>query len=188
MKKILKKININNSHVPSRSFGMWRVRAANNLGFTILEVTVVIFIIVLGMVGVLSLATQTIKVANYNKNEFIASQLAQEGVELIRSIRDSNWLISGNSWNTDITDGVYAIDYRGRNSISAVSDIDDANAKLFKVGNYYITGSGDDTSFSRTITMLTGGSNDLSVESNVRWQERGDYHYYTVSTVLYDWR
>jgi prepilin-type N-terminal cleavage/methylation domain-containing protein len=65
----------------------------NKKAFTLLEIIIVIYIISLGLVGVMSLFLQTIKVQNINKNKLIASQLAQEGIETIRNIRDENWIL-----------------------------------------------------------------------------------------------
>ncbi len=164
-------------------------------GFTVLELIVVMFIISLGLIGVLSLAVQNIKVSGLNKNELIASQLAQEGLELVRSIRDKNWLTSGNDWKlgagagsgSDIyQDGIYAIDYN--NGIMDVVGIGDINAKLKINGGFYEHGAGGDTIFSRVITIINNAADYMEIESKVRWGERGEMHSYTVSTALYDWR
>src|SRR3989338_3959528 len=105
----------------------------NNSGISILEVIVAILIITIGMVGVLSLVIQNIQAQYINKNILIASGLAQEGLELVRNIRDLNWLTLGNAWNQSIVgDGTYAVDYRGRISINAaVNLISDADARLY---------------------------------------------------------
>jgi type II secretory pathway pseudopilin PulG len=89
----------------------------NKLGFSILEVVVAILIITIGMIGVSSLVIQNIQAQYINKNILVASGLAQEGLELVRNIRDLNWLKEGNDpandWKRDIVgDGTYAIDYR----------------------------------------------------------------------------
>lgn len=162
-------------------------------GFSLLEIIIVIFIITMGLVGILSLVVQNIQVSNVNKNTLIASQLAQEGLELVRNIRDGNWL-DGADWklgaggygsDSDIfQDGDYAIDYAG---ITDVAGINDVNARLKINGNFYEHGSGTDTPFSRLITVINNGSY-LNVECAVQWRERNSIRNYTASTVLYDWR
>jgi len=105
----------------------------NNYGISILEVVAAIMIIALGLVGVLSLVIQNVEAQYINKNVLVASGLAQEGLELVRNVRDLNWLTTGNSWKQDIVgDDTYTIDYRGRSSINtAVNSLDDDDARLY---------------------------------------------------------
>lgn len=173
-------------------------RIANHSGFTLLEITVVIFIIVLGMTGVLSLVNQNIQVEYVNKNMIIGSQLAQEGLELVRNKRDVNWL-KGEDWehsaspnsNFDIIqDKTYAIDYTGLIN-SAPNDISAAGAKLYQDANgfYNNSGAGTATIFSRLITV--GDENPLastSVTCLVQWRKGTNVYNFTAQTVLYDWR
>ena len=55
-----------------------------------MEAIVAIFVITTGIVGVLSLVTQTISSATFSKDKLIAAYLAQEGIEIVRNIRDTN--------------------------------------------------------------------------------------------------
>ncbi len=163
------------------------------MGFSILEVIIAILIISIGMIGVLSLVTQNIQVQYINKNNLIASQLAQEGLELVRNVRDENWL-AGNNYNLDIAgivgDRTYAIDYRGRNFINpAVNSVDDAGARLnIKAATQlYSHEAGAATPFYRLITAVDNVEY-LEVECKVQWEERGRTHDYTAKTLLYDWK
>ena len=163
-------------------------------GFGIAEVLVSIFIIIMGLVGILALANQTISAQRINRNTMIASHLAQEGTELVRNIRDTNWLI-GNDWklgagagtNTDIVQDLnYAIDYIGN-----IFDIDDvfdplANLKL-DVDNLYQHSIGDDSMFSRMVSVVDNGDS-ISISVIVAWHDKGNNYNYTTDTVLYNWR
>lgn len=154
-------------------------------GFSVLEVMVAVLIIAMGMVGVLSLVLQNIQVQHINKNNLIASQLAQEGLELVRNIRDDNWL-DGNDYDLGIIgDGDYAIDY----SIG-VSDVDGINNAALNINasGFYTHGAGDATPFYRLITVDDSSAEHLKVECKVRWSERNRTHDYTATTLLYDWR
>lgn len=162
-----------------------------NIGFSILEVIIAILIISIGMIGVLSLITQNIQAQDIGKNDLIASQLAQEGLELVRNIRDTNWLTAGNDWkigagastNSDIVqDGDYAID---KGAIIDVDSIDNAGLNIDAAG-FYTHGAGAATPFSRLITVVDN-ADYLDVECKVQWKERGRTHDYTVKTLLYDW-
>ena len=62
------------------------------LGFTLLELIVAIGIIMTGILSVFGLFLQTSKIQRAQEGEGLALDLAQEGIEVVRSIRDSNWL------------------------------------------------------------------------------------------------
>jgi type II secretory pathway pseudopilin PulG len=164
---------------------------ANNLGISILEVVVSIMIIAMGMVGVLSLVIQNVEAQYINKNVLMASGLAQEGLELVRNIRDLNWLTVGNTWNQNmVNDGTYTIDYGGRSSINLlVNSLDEAGARLYVNSNglYTHTVTATATNFYRLITVVDY-TNYLDVKCAIRWTEGSQKHDYTAETYLYDWR
>jgi Tfp pilus assembly protein PilV len=163
----------------------------NSLGISIIEVIVAISIVTIGMIGVSSLVIQNIQAQYINKNILIASGLAQEGLELVRNVRDENWLISGNSWSQDLTgDGTYAIDYRGRSSIDmAANNLNSAAARLYLDSNglYSHQSSGTATNFYRLITVVDQ-TNYLDIKCAIRWKEGSANHDYTAETYLYNWR
>jgi len=167
-----------------------------NSGFTILEITIVIFIIVMGMMGVLSLVNQNIQVEYVNKNMIIASQLSQEGLELVRNKRDINWLKEEN-WKYSsstafdiIQDKNYAIDYTG--AINAEpDDISEVGTKLYKDSNGFYTNTSTDntpTIFSRLITVDTESDASTTISCWVQWKKGTNTYNFTAQTVLYDWR
>lgn len=166
----------------------------NKKGFTILEVTAALGIAMLGLLGVASLVIQNMQAQAFNKYYLTASMLAQEGLELVRNIRDENWLTFGADWDDDINtgDGTFAIDYNGRGSIDySPDDVGDSGARLYRDGNnYYIhNGSGTTpTPFSRLITVTPDGADKLDVVATVQWQEHGRIHQYVAETYLYNWR
>jgi type II secretory pathway pseudopilin PulG len=158
-------------------------------GFSILEIVVAIFIITMGMVGVLSLITQNIQVQYINKNNLIASQLAQEGLELIRNKRDKNWL-EGNDWISGITPGDYIADYTGY--IGIVSGMEEAKLQerndLGEEGYYWYNAEDSNTIFSRLITTSQTSSELLNVSCLIQWEDRGQTYQYVADTILYNWR
>ena len=162
-------------------------------GFSIIEVIAAIFIIAVGLTGILSLVIQNVQAQYINKNALIASQLAQEGLELTRNVRDKNWLDGSVSWVfTGIAapsgNKIFIIKLDG--AITEVTGIDDDDAKLKIDDAFYFYGSGNDSGFSRIIQT----ENDYSASSTVvscivGWQEKkGGAHRYAAETVLYDWR
>lgn len=156
-------------------------------GFSVLEVMIAVAIITMGMIGVLSLVLQNIQVQYVNKNNLIASQLAQEGLELVRNIRDENWL-DGNAYYLGIIeDGTYTIDYTFATN-DLIDLIDDSGAKLnIDATGFYTHNAGDATPFYRLVTV-SDNIDYLEVECKVRWYERNRVHDYIATTLLYDWR
>lgn len=165
------------------------VKLIKQNGFSMIEVIVAIVIIVIGLVGIMSLNVQNIQVQYINKNILVASLLAQEGLELVRNIRDENWLTAGYTWSRDIVnDGTYIIDYNGRSSInSSVNNINENGARLYLNNSFYSHTGTSQTNFYRLITVVNN-TNYLDVECKIRWEERGQNHYYTAKTYLYNWR
>lgn len=162
-----------------------------------MEVVIAIMIITMGMVGVLSLVIQNVKAQYINKNVLMATGLAQEGLELVRNIRDLNWLTIGNAWKDNIVgDGTYTIDYGGAinyrslDSIKmAINSIDEAGASLYVDSNgfYTHTVTATATNFYRLITVIDNGDY-LDVKCAIRWKDGTQDHNYTAETYLYDWR
>lgn len=65
---------------------------AKRKGFSLLELVIAIFVLTVGITGALKLIVSTLRVSMDTRNSVIASGLAQEGVELMRNIRDNNML------------------------------------------------------------------------------------------------
>ena len=167
-----------------------------NRGFSILEVIITIFIIVVGIVGVYSLVPRIVAVSFANRDKFIASQLGREGVELIRNIRDSNWLEQlgnpGNAWDEGLTSACGApngcqIDY----TMLGVEDpalpaYSGAYLRIRSQDGFYNYSSGPPSKFQRKITIEPFLSQYLEVTVEVFWQP--DDSVFTIKERLYPWR
>lgn len=76
-------------------------------GFTLLETVVALAVLVAGVVGPVSLVTRGIYDFSFSKNKITAANLAEEGIELIRVIRENNMIcdvLNGPTvwpWNED---------------------------------------------------------------------------------------
>ncbi len=60
-------------------------------GFSIGEVILSAFVLAVGIVAMIGLVSNSIRHSIDSRDEIIASHLAQEGVELVRNIRDNNY-------------------------------------------------------------------------------------------------
>lgn len=165
------------------------VNIKKNNGFSLIEVATALFVISVGLVGILSLISQNIQAENVNKNKLIASQLAQEGLELVRNRRGDNWL-TDNDWNDGITEDNYIVDYTGK--IQYVAGIENAVLQMNNEGYYVHDGSYSDTIFKRMIIIESSSTATAtassSVSCHVKWNDRGRNFDYVADTVLYNWR
>ena len=63
----------------------------NQRGFTMIEVIVMASVMTVGILSTLLVANATLQTSNTNEWRVAATNLAREGVELVRAARDSNW-------------------------------------------------------------------------------------------------
>lgn len=66
-------------------------------GFTLVETLVALTILMLSITPSLVIISQGVFYSNYNRDEMVASYLAQEGIDLFRAIRDQN-VLEGKNW------------------------------------------------------------------------------------------
>lgn len=164
----------------------------NQAGFSVLEMVAVIAIIGLTLVGLVSLALQSVQVQRLNKNNLTAAMLAQEGIEIIRNKRDSNWKSRTLTWDQVMYPGNYRVDYNDSYSIpfDNVADITDPGTKLYINGSgmYDHDNTGAPTNFNRMITINhLAGDASSTITAQVRYRNGENYFNYIAETVLYDW-
>lgn len=160
----------------------------NQTGFSILEMVAVIAIISFTVVGMMSLALQSIQVQRINKNNLTAAMLAQEGIEIIRNRRDSNWKnVAPSSWALVMAEGSYIVDYTGYIDGPGHSITDAAAVLKINGSDFYEHGIGTNSSFSRLVTISNTNSASSTVTSWVRYGSGNSYFNYIAEAVLYDW-
>ena len=154
-------------------------------GFTLIEVLTAIFLIVAGLIGALSIISQTISFTSLSSSKLVANYLAQEGIETVRNIRDGNWL-EQNSWTEGLLDGDWQADYND----SALSPYNDDQYLKIDNEGFYNYESGNNTKFRRKITIVQDtdeGNPRLKVSVLVEWQQIGSPHKVTAQEYLYNW-
>ncbi|OGY87717.1 MAG: hypothetical protein A2233_02100 [Candidatus Kerfeldbacteria bacterium RIFOXYA2_FULL_38_24] len=84
-------------------------------GFTLLEAVIATAIVVIGLVSLVVLATLSVMTSRQINEQFQAALFAQEGLEAVRALRDSNWLMfdtnSTTAWNENLFSSANATDY-----------------------------------------------------------------------------
>lgn len=149
-------------------------------GFTLIEIMVAISVMTVGIVGVYALVPTVIRINAVNTNRFIASQLAREGIELVRNVRDENWLGQLN-WSEGLTaclDGC-EMDYNDSSLLSFQN-------RFLKIDNdgFYNYETGTATIFKRKITIISQGDG-LNIKVQISWAREGSP--LEVEENIYDW-
>jgi len=162
-------------------------------GFTLIEVLFGIFILTVSAFGAFSLIQSTLIASSLNESRFTAYYLSQEGIELVRNIRDNNWLekrtIPSVNWNDGLEHGEWEIDYNDGN-LSVYSDRYLYIENSTKFFSYIENPSIDDkkSKFRRKITISNLGPKIIEISVIIYWSERGRSHEIEVISHLSNWR
>jgi len=156
-----------------------------------MEVIFAIGLIITALVSSLALISFSVSSTTTSRSKIIAIGLSQEGLEIVRSMRDGNWLQlkrSESNWRDDLNPGIYRVEY-DRTQILPYT-----TASLYRDsdGFYFYIDQGARTNsvvtpFQREITIEHIDTNQLRVISEVKWQERGRNNTIKAETRLYNW-
>ena len=149
---------------------------SNRRGFSLVEVLVTLFVLSIGLVAISTLMTGNIKSSENAKNQIIASQLAQEGIELVRNLKDNNSTFTG-----EVSSGAdYSIDYTSNYAaFKSSNNPSDATKKLYlDTNNFYSnSNSAQATKFFRKIkieiTTDASSKKTATATSYVTWNNSG---------------
>lgn len=162
--------------------------------FSLVETLIAVTILVGGLVAALGILSFMLRTVHGLKNEFIAAHLAAEGIEVIRNIRDVNWLRRDVGGETRIwREGLAAGDYEVAFDSAAPEPDGDRFLTLDAAGRYSYA-AGAPTPFKRRIELRwvdTPGATPIKrvrVRAVVRWQDKFQNRQAVVEDLLYDWK
>jgi len=168
-------------------------------GFTLLETLIALSIFSITIVSLIVFISDGVANAKFTKNKLTAYYLAQEGIELIRNVRDTN-IITGGTWN----------DFAGSGGIVDVCKEDGClmdytlsspqpctgNCPGLKYDNsssglgFYDYSLTFASPFTRTILVEPVNSSfdhEIRITSKVSWVQGRDPKEVIVSENLFDW-
>lgn len=159
----------------------------NSSGQGLVEVIIAVAIITTGIVGVITLTFSSLRSTETSIKQIVAANLAREGVEVVRNIRDSNWLADSVGtpvdWRTGLASGT---DYDGAVAFDPALNLwtidftydspDDSELELYRDANgvyqpKFINPSGQTTGYSRFLEMKIICINKTN--NNIRIVESG---------------
>ena len=182
-----------------------------------MEMLVAITVIGVGLFAAANIVYSNLNLVDRNTDEVISINMAREGVELAKQLRDSNWL-AGNPFDQGTSS---TVDYTGTpvwDGISAPSfnftanTLSDANASVVKLASGMYANAvgailtGTPTGYARLVTfhpicndqsVLNSGSTcesvgklkiGIRVESQVKWTRKTITKTIAIFEDLYDWK
>lgn len=177
-----------------------------NSGFTIVETLIAIVIFSFSVVGMVTVAAGGIADLTLSRNRLVANYLAQEGIEVVRNVRDTYLMDPTNTW------GNFRTTFLGACATGCAID----SSKITGSPQMYlapplvqscttpITGAcvvkedlvtgaygpilnGSDTVFSRAIIFTSTNNDEMAVRVVVRWQHGMSQQNVSVGENIYHW-
>jgi prepilin-type N-terminal cleavage/methylation domain-containing protein len=166
-------------------------------GFTLIELVISIFILSVAVIGVFSAFSVMVILTSDTADRLTAAYLAQEGMEIVRNIRDTNWLninagVLDATWVDGLTSsgGNYSIDCSDT-SVGCKADYTYSSMVPYAANDYlYLDGSGfyvynpatspTPTKFERKIIITPieegsiGSGHIIKVTVQVAWNQKAN--------------
>jgi len=132
-------------------------------GFSIIETLLAAFVLSVGLVGVISIFGPINTASREATHRVVAAALAQEGIELVRNIRDNN-MIAGKSIDHNMSLNSWrCIDYND-------TALRSCNGVLSRTSSgFFHHGSGSDTPYRRWVRVERADSDTLNITTMVTW-------------------
>ncbi len=175
----------------------------NHKGFTLIETLFAILIFSASLVSLMAIAGRGIAAAHSAREQTTAHYLAQEGLEVVRNIRDTN-MINQQSWDTQFDSCTETapcqIDYQAGSDIPVLVPCTTDPVKGCQMGesnNAFVNeGSGQTPSgyFRKIysvpgdIDTLTGLSREYKIVSIIKWNAKGIDRSVVMQMILKKWQ
>lgn len=163
-------------------------------GFTLIETLVAITIMSIGIAAPLTVTFFAIRSAEITRDQAQAFFFAQEGIEYIRFVRDTN-ILEGDSWLDDLSFCMNGspCDIRDiRDNITANGDMNNCgggtcNPVLYD-GTLFANNAGDETKFIRDITITESiAGQEAEIVVTVTWTTRTETRSLTLRERIFNW-
>jgi Tfp pilus assembly protein PilV len=150
-------------------------------GFTLVETLAAILLVTVAIVAPMALTVQSLSVAYYARDQITASNLAQEGIEGVRTVRDGNILSSAEGNTVPLFQGIpvdgsnFKVDGTQTNPANIISSCGGA-CPFLDLNNGLYAYTGTPTGFTRTMTATVvwsdsgGNAQEIRVTSTVTWK------------------
>lgn len=154
-------------------------------GFTLIETIIAVSVIGLVITATAQLTQSSLSLGRTTTSRFVAFHIAEEGLEIARNMRDSNWL-QNRAWRRGLDDGTYAIIENaspaggaGRFSLQKISAGDSVPEIVLQDGQR----------FSRVIEITSSSETEaMRITSMVHYSQNGGQKEVSLTQELTDWK
>lgn len=187
-------------------------------GFTLIETLIAILVLMLAISGPLTLASKGLQATLLVKDQDTAFYLAQDAVEYVRWVRDTNklhgylwlegldgtnshglWAVDGLNGDCEGASGctVNVLQPGGQNAIASCAAYGLPGSvcppiKFDATNDYFSYTSGTDSIFTRKVTVVTpvsGKTGEASITVIVTWSDQANLlRTVTVKEEIFDWQ
>jgi prepilin-type N-terminal cleavage/methylation domain-containing protein len=173
----------------------------NNKGFTVLETMVAILIASMAIAGASLAARGGIRAGGIAKEEIKAFYLAQEALEYLSNVRNTNEISTLNGSTRDWLYGVASASsdpcYPGKtcvidpyDSVSPIATCSGACPNMRQHSTDYrmgYTSSWNPTQYKREVTLERTSATEAVVTIRVSWEHSGDTREFKTKSILTNW-
>ena len=170
------------------------IKQFNQRGMTLIETVMALGILITGITASLTLMTSTINFSKKAERSIIVTNLAREGIGMVRTLRDYGKTISNDSFD-NLGTGNFVV-YAGTSGELLKNDsnteyINECDAcKIYLKDNKYTHDSSDseETIYRRLITIsdVVSGQ-EKKIISKIYWNDRGNTYNYEIEARLTNW-
>ncbi len=141
--------------------------------FSVVEVLIALSILIVGLLGTVTLMVRTLDTSLLTLEKLTAAELAQEGIEIVRNIKDSK-VISGeiDSWFNNLSNGSYYVDYDDH-QLNRILPGHQVPFLRKDANGFFGYASGPLTPYQREIKIRKISNHHLQVNSIVSWKHKG---------------
>ena len=165
-------------------------------GFTLIETLIAILIFTAALVSLMTIAGRGISATSGARQQITAHYQAQEGIEVARNIRDSNFK-SGNPWDLDLalcSAGTPCKVVYGNLTVTPKLDVCSNDCAVYQSQWAFVDAPGESRSpYVREVvatphTNAQGTVDEYEIVSTVRWNAKGIARTVSLATVLKLWQ
>lgn len=154
-------------------------------GFTLVEALVALTLLTVALVPAFIQATSAMQLSVTIRNSLVAADLAQEGVEVMRAMRDANWF-AGAPFGSGL-DACASGCLVQWNSVAPIPYTPNTPLRFDALTGLYQYSQGDNTLFYRTIYVTEVSVGELAIRSEVTWKDRRNAKSFSVEQHVFDW-
>jgi len=156
-----------------------------NKGFTLIETMVALGVLVFVLTGMVSLIILNITNAKNIEKNLIAGNLAQEALEVVRSMRDNDWLEGNNFGDFILVSGdEYSVQWDdtdlSRGLVAQPLNFDEATG-LYSYDN------GEPTIYTRKVLIDQVTDKEIKILVTIEWILRSGSAQLQAESHLFDW-